>query len=129
VLSRLGGVLQATHAQPRLLLAAHPTDQRFDAFWLVGGRVADWGGMPDLDLDLGLDELERRTAAALSRLGGTRGVGTHVPPGEVDEVRIVANWLAAHPDTPALVLDPPPGRETLARFARDVAHVKPHIVA
>ena len=110
VLSGLGGVLQATHAQPRLVLAAHPTDRRFDAFWLVGGRVADWGEMPDLD------ELERRTAAALTRLGGARGVGTHVPPAEVDEVRIVANWLASHPETPSLVLDPPPGREALERF-------------
>jgi DNA polymerase-3 subunit epsilon len=110
LLGGLGGVLQATHAQPRLVLAAHPTDRRFDAFWLVGGRVADWGEMPDLD------ELEGRTAAALARVGGSRGVGTHVPPGEIDEVRIVANWLAAHPETPALVLDPPPGREALERF-------------
>ncbi|HEY5318996.1 MAG TPA: exonuclease domain-containing protein [Solirubrobacteraceae bacterium] len=110
VLGRLGGVLQATHAQPRLLLATHPTERRFDAFWVVGGRIADWGGMP------GLDELEHRTAAALSRLGGARGVGTHVPPGEVDEVRIVAGWLASHPDTPALVLDPPPDRERLEGF-------------
>ncbi|HWF35701.1 MAG TPA: exonuclease domain-containing protein [Solirubrobacteraceae bacterium] len=110
VLSRLGGVLQATHAQPRLVLAAHPTERGFDAFWLVGGRVADWGAVP------GLDELGQRTAAALSQLGGTRGVGTHVPPGEVDEVRIVANWLASHPDTPVLVLDPPPDRQGLERF-------------
>ncbi|HWC87888.1 MAG TPA: exonuclease domain-containing protein [Solirubrobacteraceae bacterium] len=128
VLSRLGGVLQATHAQPRLMLAAHPTDERFDAFWLVGGRVADWGGAADLDLDA----LERRTAAALSRLGGRRGVGTHVPPGEVDEVRIVANWLASHPQTPTLVLDPAPDRRALAEFvtaAADVMHVKPIFAA
>jgi DNA polymerase-3 subunit epsilon len=115
VLDRLGGVLQATHAQPRLVLAPHPTDGRMDAFWLVGGRVADWGGV-GADLDLDLDELDGRTVAALSRLGGRRGVGTHVPPGEVDEVRIVGNWLAAHPETPTLVLDPPPGRGGLERF-------------
>ena len=130
VLSRLGGVLQATHAQPRLLLAAHPAGRRFDAFWLVGGRVADWGGVPDLDLD----ELERRTAAALSRLGGLRGVGTHVPPGEIDEVRIVASWLASHPETPQLVLDPQPGREAMARFlaqaaAADLRNVTPIFAA
>jgi DNA polymerase-3 subunit epsilon len=123
VLSGLGGVLQATHAQPRLLLASHPTERRFDAFWLVGGRVADWGCMPDLD------ELAERTAAALSRLGGTRGVGTHVPPGEIDEVRIVANWLASHPDTPVLVLDLLPDRQTLQRFVADVMRVEPHIAA
>jgi DNA polymerase-3 subunit epsilon len=114
VLGRLGGVLQATHAQPRLLLAAHPTERRFDAFWLVGGRIADWGRVPDPD------ELEQRTAVALARLGGTRGVGTHVPPGEVDEVRIVTNWLVSHPESPQLVLDPPPGREELERFVAGV---------
>ncbi|MDQ6805677.1 MAG: GIY-YIG nuclease family protein, partial [Actinomycetota bacterium] len=119
LLGRLGGVLQATHAQPRLLFAAHPAERRFDAFWLVGGRVADWGCVPDLD------ELEERTAAALSRLGGGRGVGTHVPPDEVDEVRIVANWLASHPETPALVLDPPPAREGLERFVAEASVASP----
>jgi len=115
VLAGLGGILQATHAQPRLLLAPHPTDGRFDAFWLVGGRVADWGAVPDLD------ELERRTAAALAGRGGARpgSLGAHVPPGEVDEVRIVATWLAAHPDTPTLALDPPPDREALRQFVAD----------
>jgi len=118
VLAGLGGVLQATHAQPRLLLAGHPTDRRFDAFWLVGGRVVDWVGMPDLD------ELERRTAAALAGRGGAGrpgSLGAHVPPGEVDEVRIVATWLASHPETPALVLDPPPDREALAGFVAGAA--------
>lgn len=110
VLDGLGGVLQATHAEPRLLLAAHPTEARFDAFWLVGGRVADWGALPELE------ELQERTAAALARLGGARGVGTHVPPGEVDEVRIVGNWLAAHPEMPVLVLDPPPSAQELSAF-------------
>ncbi len=125
VLGRLGGVLQATHAEPRLILAAHPTDRRFDAFWLVAGRVADWAGMPDHD------ELERRTVAALAGLGGPRGprgprgVGTHVPPGEVDEVRIVAGWLASHPETPALVLDPPPDRAELERFVVGAASGPP----
>ena len=115
VLERLGGVLQATHAQPRLVLARHPADARFDAFWLVGGRVADWGALPEPD------ELGARTEAALARLGGGRGVGTHVPPGEVDEVRIVGNWLASHPDTPALVLDPAPAPGDLARFVSAAA--------
>ena len=125
LLGRLGGVLQATHAQPRLVLAPHPTDRRFDAFWLVGGRVADWGGTPEPDLD----EFERRCAAALSGLGGRRGIGTHVPPGEVDEVRIVANWLALHPETPQLALDPPPDRDELERFLSSEADVMPFKVA
>ena len=58
--ARLGGVLEATHARPRLVLARHPSAPRWDAFWLVGGRVCDWGPLP------GLDELARRTVAAPS---------------------------------------------------------------
>src|SRR5262249_9393844 len=98
-----------------LVLAGHPSEARFDAFWLVGGRVADWGALPEEV------ELSERTAAALARLGGRRGVGTHVPPGEVDEVRIVGNWLASHPQTPALVLQPPPERGELAGFVSRAA--------
>ena len=40
--SRLGGVLEATHARPRLVLAAHPDDPAPEAFWLAGGRLVDW---------------------------------------------------------------------------------------
>ena len=32
-----GGVLRATHAAARLVLAPHPDEPRFDAFWIVGG--------------------------------------------------------------------------------------------
>ena len=163
VLGRLGGVLQATHAQPRLVLAGHPTSEaRFDAFWLVGGRVADWGavtgvgapgvsgargvsgapgvsgasgesGAPGATDALGatddLDALAARTTAALSRLGGHRGVGTHVPPDEVDEVRIVGNWLASHPETPTLVLNPAPDRRALAEFVAGAAREAPDLQA
>jgi hypothetical protein len=31
-------------------------------------------------------------------------LGAHVPPDEIDELRIVANYLAAHPETPQVVL-------------------------
>jgi DNA polymerase III subunit epsilon len=112
ILDRLGGVLEATHARPRLVLAPHPLGSSFDAFWVVGGRVVDWGPTGDAA------ELERRTAAALARGGPLGpGVGTHLPPDEVDEMRIVAGYLASHPDTPQLVLDPAPGGAELARFA------------
>ncbi len=46
VIARLGGMLRAVHAVPRLILAAHPTAERWDALWIVGGRVADWGALP-----------------------------------------------------------------------------------
>jgi hypothetical protein len=109
-------VLEATHARPRVVLAAHPVGSSFDAFWVVGGRLVDWGPVGDGG------ELERRTAAALVRGGaGGPGVGTHLPPDEVDEMRIVAAYLASHPDTPQLVLDPAPAAADLAGFASDAA--------
>ena len=112
ILDRLGGVLEATHARPRLVLAPHPVGSPSDAFWVVGGRLVDWGSVGDAD------DLERRTAAALARGGSGRGpgVGTHLPPDEVDEMRIVAAYLASHPDTPQLMLDPAPGGAALAGF-------------
>jgi len=112
ILDRLGGVLEATHARPRLVLAAHPVGASLDAFWVVGGRLVDWGPLP------GGGELERRTAAALARggPGPGPGVGTHLPPDEVDEMRLVAAYLASHPDTPQLVLDPAPGAGALMAF-------------
>jgi DNA polymerase-3 subunit epsilon len=111
VLDRLGGVLQATHAVPRLVLAEHPTGGRPDAFWLAGGRLVDWGPLPDAT------ELHRRTHAAIAR-GGRRGeLGAYLPPAEVDEMRIVATWLASHPEARVLALDPPPDAAALGRFA------------
>ncbi len=108
LLDRLGGDLRATHALPRLVLARHPAARRFDAFWVVGGRVADWGELPDGE------ELERRTALAL---GARPSAGPAcVPPDAVHELRIVATWLDAHPETPVLRLDPPAGAEALERF-------------
>jgi DNA polymerase-3 subunit epsilon len=110
MLVRLGGVLEATHARPRLVLSRHPTEEKFDAFWLAAGRLVDWGPLP------GMDELEARTRAAVAR-GGRRGeLGAHVPRNEVDEVRIVASWVASHPDTPQLTLGSEPDREALERL-------------
>jgi DNA polymerase III subunit epsilon len=51
LLGRLDGTLAATHARPRLVRAPHPRDAgRGDLFWVVDGRLADWGpvdGDPD----------------------------------------------------------------------------------
>ncbi len=106
VLERLEGVLRATHAAPRLVLARHPVKERFDAFWLVRGRLVDWGPLP------GASELAERTERALDHPPGR----TVVPKDEVDEVRIVASWVAEH-EPAELALDPAPRRAALMEFA------------
>lgn len=104
VIARLGGVLRAVHSAPRLVLATHPTAERWDALWIVGGRVADWGDLPEQD------ELVQRTEAVLSA-----PPPAGVRPDDVDEVRIVAAWLAEH-EAPALPLQPPPTAARLVQF-------------
>ena len=110
VLERLDGMLRAAHAAPRLVLAQHPAKERFDAFWVVQGRLVDWGPLPPAS------ELAERTAAALTRSGARAAI----PATEVDEIRIVAGWVADN-EPPELELDPPPGPDELARFARAAA--------
>ena len=79
--------------------------ERFDAFWLVAGRLVDWGPLP------GATELSSRTEAALSRRPGR----TAIPADEIDEIRIVASWVAEH-EPPTLPLDPPPSADALLAF-------------
>ena len=93
LLSGLGGVLRAIHAGSRLVLAPHPSDPaRHDAFWVVGGRVVDWGPLPDDPA-----ELASRTAEAL-RAAPRPERGGWLRPEEITEARIVGLWLAAHDD-------------------------------
>jgi DNA polymerase-3 subunit epsilon len=99
LLRRLGGLLRATHAGARLVLAPHPAQRgRFDAFWIAGGRVVDWGALPGDP-----DELASRTAAAL-RAAPRPELGGWLPADEVAETRLVGAWIAAH-EPPALELD------------------------
>ena len=106
VVDRLEGMLRATHTEPRLVLAQHPVKERFDAFWIVQGRLIDWGPLP------GPSELAERTEAALSRPPGR----TAIPPGEIDEIRIVASWVAEH-EPRVLPLDPAPTSAALMEFS------------
>jgi len=97
VLDRLGGALAATHARPRLVLAEHPQGGgRFDAFWLVAGRVADWGPLGSVE------DAVARTRAALRAGDGRERVGW-LAPDEVDEVRIATTHLASR-ELPTLTL-------------------------
>lgn len=107
LLSRLDGVLRAVHSDPRLVLARHPVKDRFDALWMVHGRVADWGPLRGDPV-----QLAARSAAAL---GTATAQAAAVPAEEVDEVRIAAAWIAEHqPPELGLTEASDPGR--LARF-------------
>jgi DNA polymerase III subunit epsilon len=105
LLGRLGGVLRAAHAGSRLVLAPHPAAPgRADAFWIVGGRIADWGPVPEPV------ELAARTTAALV----TTSNGAWLPYDELDEMRIVGAWLAGHDAVPVLELGGEPDERALA---------------
>jgi len=79
-------------------------------FWVVRGRLVDWGPLP------GHSELVERTEAALGHPPGR----TVVPVDEVDEIRIVASWVAEN-DLAELPLDPAPSAPALMRFAAAAA--------
>jgi DNA polymerase-3 subunit epsilon len=109
LLLELDGVLAATHARPRLVLAEHPRGGSWDAFWLVGGRIADWGPLG------GAEDAVRRTGAAL-RAGDGTGHSTWLAPQDVEDMRTVSTWLASHPGTPELPLSPAPSAAKLGAF-------------
>jgi DNA polymerase-3 subunit epsilon len=107
LLDRLEGPLRAAHADPRLVLARHPVADRWDAAWLAGGRVA-WRPVDDLA------ELADRTREAAARAAAP-GV-PHVPPPEVDAMRIASAWLSSHPEAPTLALRPAPLPQDVVAF-------------
>jgi DNA polymerase-3 subunit epsilon len=109
LLQRLGGAMAATHARPRLVLASHPEAARFDALWLVGGRVADWAPL------VSAEDAWERTERVL-RGGDGRGAAPAATPDEVLDVRIATTWLASHPSL-ELVLSSETSQARVQRFA------------
>jgi DNA polymerase-3 subunit epsilon len=124
LLWRTEGMLEAMHARPRLVLASHPSKDLWDAFWVVGGRVVDWGALPSEP-----HELAERTASAMAGAARTArpGSAASVPAAEVDEVRIVASWVARN-EPPALEIgDPSAAAEwALAATRPEPAAQDPH---
>jgi DNA polymerase-3 subunit epsilon len=110
LLRRISGLIEATHARPRLVLARHPERDEHDGFWLVAGRVVDWG-----PVDPDGSELERRTRAALAK-APPAAASAYLPAEEIPEQRIVLGWLAANPDAPVLALDASIGARELEAF-------------
>jgi len=104
LLFRLGGVLRAVHSGARLVIAPHPEDRaRADALWIAGGRVVDWARLPGAR-----EEVAVRTAEALRTAPVRPGeLGGWLAPDELDEVRLVAGWLASH-EVRTLELEPAP---------------------
>jgi DNA polymerase-3 subunit epsilon len=111
ILGRLEGVLEATHARPLLVLARHPVKSALEGFWLAGGRLVDSGVIADGE------DLVARCGAAAKRGGRAGELGAHVPPGEIAPIRILQTWLASHPETATLALEPMPGAAAIAEFA------------
>jgi DNA polymerase-3 subunit epsilon len=113
LLSRLDGVLRAVHADPRLVLARHPVKDRYDALWVVAGRVVDWGPLPERPA-----EVAERSRAVLAAVSATER--TSVAAEDVDEVRIASAWMAEH-RPPELALEQAVEPDRLERFLRVAA--------
>lgn len=113
LLERLGGVLEAVHARPRLVLAPHPRDPgRGDLLWLAGGRLAGRGTLGDPDV-------AERTAQVV-RAHGRAGPTAHLAPDDVVQQRLIATWLASH-RVPVLDLSGNPSAARIAAFLGQAA--------
>jgi hypothetical protein len=114
LLDRIDRPLRATHLDARLVLARHPAKNAWDAVWLAGGRVTEWGALPSRA------DLVARTQRAAAAAAAPRALA----PEEVDDAGIVTGWLHAHPETPELALRPEPVAGTLVAWAEEVAELR-----
>jgi len=114
LLEALGESVAAAHVRPRLVLASHPGVDGWDAFWLVGGRLADHGPLDDVDD--GVARTERALATVVPARPGALSV-PHLRPGDVVAQRAICTWLQGRV-LPSLDLDPAPARRRVAAFLR-----------
>ncbi|MFZ0387245.1 MAG: hypothetical protein WAL22_16385, partial [Solirubrobacteraceae bacterium] len=63
------------------------------------------------------EDLASRCEVAAGRGGRAGELGAHVPPSEIAPIRILQTWLASHPDTATLTLEPMPDARAIAEFA------------
>ena len=85
---RLGGVLRAIHTGARLVLAPHTrSGGRFDAIWIAGGKVVDWGAVDGSPL---------RPQSARVRTRPPWALGGWLPADAIAEARLVGAWVAAN---------------------------------
>ena len=111
LLNRLGPVLRAIHTGARLVLAPHPEARgRFDAIWIAGGRVVDWGAVDG-------SPLAQRSARAFRHAPAPGKLGGWLPPDAVAEARLVGAWIAANAP-PTLELGPGTGEGAHEAFVR-----------
>jgi DNA polymerase-3 subunit epsilon len=114
LLARLGGVLRAIHTGARLVLAPHPEAAgRFDALWIAGGRVVDWGPMDGTPL-------APRSARAFAKAPVPGRLGGWLPAEAIAETRLVGAWVAAH-SPPVLELGPRVAEGEVAAFVERAA--------
>jgi DNA polymerase-3 subunit epsilon len=105
LLRRAGPGLAVTPSRPIFVLADAPDGDAWEAFWLVGGRVADWGPLPEPA------QVVERSAAAL------RHAAAPLLPAETAQARIAASWVAAN-EPHRLDLSPAPTVARVERFLR-----------
>jgi DNA polymerase III subunit epsilon len=117
LLERLGGVLRATHTGARLVLAPHPEAAgRFDAIWIAGGRVVDWGPVgAGGDAAAPSHDLAARSARAFTAAPTAGKLGGWLPAEAVAEARLVGMWIAAN-RPPTLELGARTGEAAHAAF-------------
>ena len=100
-----GGCCARSHTGARLVLAPHPEAAgRFDAIWIAGGRVVDWGPVRARGRSG-----EPRSARAFARAPAPGSLGGWLPADAVAEARLVGAWIAAN-QPPALELGAGRGR-------------------